>query len=98
MRPYDLRHSYGTALYGVAGDTRLVEDVLGHPDDGALYTLGHVPEAMRLATSRIEELAAASKRCKYGSCASGLWPLEPKATGSNPVGRANSLRKRERPG
>ena len=55
MRPYDLRHSYGTALYGVAGDTRLVKDVLGHPDDGALYTLGHVPEAMRLATSRIEE-------------------------------------------
>ena len=30
VRPYDLRHSYGTVLYGVAGDTRLVKDVLGH--------------------------------------------------------------------
>ncbi len=32
VRPYDLRHSYGTALYRVAGDTRLVKDVLGHSD------------------------------------------------------------------
>ena len=35
VRPDDLRHSYGTALYRVAGDTRLVKDVwpLGHEDD-----------------------------------------------------------------
>ena len=54
---YDLRHSYGTALYSVAGDTRLVRDVLGHSDTRMTerYTLGHVPEAMRLATSRLEE-------------------------------------------
>ena len=32
VRPYDLRHSYGTALYRAAGDTRLVEEVLGHSD------------------------------------------------------------------
>ena len=57
VRPYDLRHSYGTALYSVAGDTRLVKDVLGHSDTRMTerYTLGHVPEAMRLATSRLEE-------------------------------------------
>ena len=57
VRPYDLRHSYGTALYSVAGDTRLVKDVLGHSDTRMTerYTLGHVPEAMRLATSRFEE-------------------------------------------
>ena len=57
VRPYDLRHSYGTALYRVAGDTRLVKDVLGHSDTRMTerYTLGHVPEAMRLATSRFEE-------------------------------------------
>jgi len=57
IRPYDLRHSYGTALYRVAGDTRLVKDVLGHSDTRMTerYTLGHVPEAMRLATSRLEE-------------------------------------------
>ena len=54
---YDLRHSYGTALYRVAGDTRLVKDVLGHSDVRTTerYTLGHVPEAMRSATSRFEE-------------------------------------------
>lgn len=57
VRPYDLRHSYGTALYRIAGDTRLVKDVLGHSDTRMTerYTLGHVPEAMRLATSRFEE-------------------------------------------
>ena len=57
VRPYDLRHSYGTALYRVAGDTRLVKDVLGHSDTRMTerYTLGHVPDAMRLATSRFEE-------------------------------------------
>ena len=54
---YDLRHSYGTALYRVAGDTRLVKDFLGHSETRMTepYTLGHVPEAMRLATSRFEE-------------------------------------------
>ena len=57
VRPYDLRHSYGTALYRVAGDTRLVKDVLGHSDTRMTerYTLGYVPDAMRLATSRFEE-------------------------------------------
>ncbi len=62
VRPYDLRHSYGTALYRVAGDTRLVKDVLGHSDTRTTerYTLGHVPEAMRLATSRFEEHLGAS--------------------------------------
>lgn len=61
VRPYDLRHSYGTALYGVARDTRLVKDILGHSDTRMTerYTLGHVPEAMRLATSRFEEQLAA---------------------------------------
>ena len=57
VRPYDLRHSYGTALYRVARDTRLVKDVLGHSDTRMTerYTLGHVPEATRVATSRFED-------------------------------------------
>ena len=57
VRPYDLRHSYGTALYRAAGDTRLVKDVLGHSDTRMTerYTLGHVPEAMRVATARFEQ-------------------------------------------
>ena len=57
VRPYDPRHSYDTALYRVAGDTRLVKVLLGHSDTRMTerYTLGYVPEAMRLATSRFEE-------------------------------------------
>ena len=57
VRPYDFRHSYGMAPYRVAGDTRLVKDVLGHSDTRMKerHTLGHVPEAMRLASSRLEE-------------------------------------------
>ncbi len=80
VRPYDLRHSYGTALYRVGGDTRLVKDVLGHSDARMTerYTLGHVPEAMRLATSRFEEhlgarpaAPAAGKRAAGGAKVSG---------------------------
>lgn len=50
-------HSYETALYGVAVDTRPVKDVLCHSVTPMTerYTLGHVPEAMRLATFRFEE-------------------------------------------
>ena len=63
MRPYDLRHSYGTALYRAAGDTRLVKDVLGHSDSRMTerYSLGHVPEAMRAATAVFEEHLAGRK-------------------------------------
>ena len=52
----DLRHSFGTALYRAAGDTRLVKDLLGHSDSRMTerYTLGHVPEAMRAATAVFE--------------------------------------------
>ena len=47
--PYDRRHSYGTALYRVVGDTRLVKEVLGHSDTRMTerYPQGYVPEAMR---------------------------------------------------
>ena len=44
-------------LYLVPSDTRLVKDVLGHSNTRMTepYTLGHAPEAERLATSRFEE-------------------------------------------
>ncbi len=56
VRPYDLRHSFGTALYRAAGDTRLVKELLGHSDSRMTerYTLGHVPDAMRAATTVFE--------------------------------------------
>ena len=68
VRPYDLRHSYGTALYRAGGDTRLVKEVLGHSDTRMTerYTLGHVPEAMRAATARFEEHLAASEAVARG--------------------------------
>ena len=30
IRPYDLRHSFGTALYAATGNTRIVKEFLGH--------------------------------------------------------------------
>ena len=67
VRPYDLRHSYGTALYRAAGDTRLVKDVLGHSDSRMTerYTLGHVPEAMRAATAVFEEHLAGRESAQF---------------------------------
>ena len=63
VRPYDLRHSFGTALYRAAGDTRLVKDLLGHSDSRMTerYTLGHVPEAMRAATAVFESQFGGSR-------------------------------------
>ena len=67
VRPYDLRHSYGTALYRAAGDTRLVKEVLGHSDSRMTerYTLGHVPEAMRAATAVFEEHLAGRASAQF---------------------------------
>jgi integrase len=40
-RPYDLRHSYRTALYAQTGDPRAVQELLMHrEDDGATYPRG----------------------------------------------------------
>ena len=39
IRPYDLRHSYGTAMYQVTGDTRIVKELLGHSTRGHDRTL-----------------------------------------------------------
>ena len=75
VRPYDLRHSYGTALYRVASDTRLVQNVLGHSDTRMTerYTLGHVPDAMRLATSRFDAIErTADRRNRTGRPPSGM--------------------------
>lgn len=57
VRPYDLRHSYGTGMYRAGGDLRVVKDLLGHSDMRMTerYTLAEVPAAMRSATSRFEE-------------------------------------------
>lgn len=44
IRPYDLRHSFGTAAYQVSGDIRAVQELLDHSDAKltSRYTLGAV--------------------------------------------------------
>lgn len=66
VRPYDLRHSFGTALYRAAGDTRLVKELLGHSDSRMTerYTLGHVPAAMRAATAVFESHLGGRERLR----------------------------------
>ena len=58
IRPYDLRHSYGTAMYQVTGETRIVKELLGHSTTTITerYTLGHVPAYMQAAAARFQEL------------------------------------------
>lgn len=59
IRPYDLRHSYGTAMYQVTGDTRIVKELLGHSTAAMTerYTLGHVPAYMQIAAARFQKLS-----------------------------------------
>ena len=63
IRPYDLRHSYGTAMYKVTGETRIVKELLGHSSTRITerYTLGFVPDYMKLAAKRFGELTGTSK-------------------------------------
>lgn len=103
VRPYDLRHSYGPAQYRVAGDTRLVKEVLRHSDTRMTerYTLGHVPEAMRLATSRFEDqLAAPAKartakaRCHRCTVARPMCKSRAVSVGLRPSSSASRMRAR----
>lgn len=60
VRPYDLRHSYGTELYAASGDIRATQILMGHskPEMTHRYTLGAVDEQVGKA------LAAFAKRTK----------------------------------
>ncbi len=51
VRPYDLRHSYGTELYRLTGDERAVQKLLGHVkiETTHRYTLGGVDERLKSA-------------------------------------------------
>jgi integrase len=57
VRPYDLRHSYGTLMYRVTGDLRIVAEMLGHRQQRTTqrYTLGFVPDYMRIAVARFAQ-------------------------------------------
>lgn len=51
LRPYDLRHSFGTEVYRVSGDIRATQVLMGHssPTLTHRYTLGAVDERVTLA-------------------------------------------------
>ena len=54
-RPYDLRHSYGTALYAQSGDPRAVQEALMHTAKMTQrYTQGAVDQRLRLAVRRFD--------------------------------------------
>lgn len=71
IRPYDLRHSYGTAMYQVTGDTRIVKELLGHSTTVMTerYTLGHVPVYMQVAATRFQQLSNPSESPKSADAA-----------------------------
>ena len=54
VRPYDLRHSYGTAMYRLTGDEHAVQQLLGHAkiEMTHRYTLGGVDARLRAAGQR----------------------------------------------
>lgn len=60
VRPYDLRHSFGTQMYAASGDIRATQILMGHskPEMTHRYTLGAVDEQVEKA------LTAFTKRTK----------------------------------
>ena len=59
IRGYDLRHSFGTAVYAASGDIRAVQALLDHSDVKLTerYTLGAVDERMKAALSAMRKVA-----------------------------------------
>jgi len=55
VRPYDLRHSFGTAVYRASGDIRATQELLGHsaPALTARYTLGAVDDRLKAAVASV---------------------------------------------
>ncbi len=72
LRPYDLRHSYGTALFAATGDIRSTQVLLGHSKAEMThrYTLGAVDgrvlEAVRRVGLVTNEVTHKTKRQKKG--------------------------------
>lgn len=56
VRPYDLRHSYGTEVYRLTGDERAVQMILGHAriETTHRYTLGGVDARLRAAVAAFD--------------------------------------------
>jgi integrase len=55
--PYDLRHSFGTAIYRATGDLRITKELMGHADITMTerYTLAAIPERQHRAMQAFEK-------------------------------------------
>ena len=72
LRPYDLRHSFGSAVYAITGDARATQQLLAHasPKMTERYTLSAVPEHLRIAVGQLGAAPAekgGSTRWQYGT-------------------------------
>ena len=58
LRPYDLRHSFGTAVYAATGDLRATQQLLGHASRATTdrYTLAAVPGRLKVLVGQVEKL------------------------------------------
>ena len=63
LRPYDLRHTFGTAVYAATGDLRATQKLLGHASRTTTdrYTLAAVPERLQVAVGQVERLQQSPK-------------------------------------
>ena len=63
LRPYDLRHTFGTAVYAATGDLRATQQLLGHASRTTTdrYTLAAVPERLQVAVGQVEKLHRSPK-------------------------------------
>lgn len=61
VRPYDLRHLFGTAAYAATGDLRAAQQLLGHASLRMTdrYTLAAVPERLQVAVGQIDAVQRA---------------------------------------
>lgn len=66
LRPYDLRHSYGTAVFAATGDIRSTQVLLGHSKAEMThrYTLGAVDARVREAVDRVQMVTSRSHTAK----------------------------------
>lgn len=63
VRVYDLRHSFGTAIYRSTGDLRITKELLGHASFAMTerYTLSAIPDRQRVAIAAFEHAVTGRK-------------------------------------
>lgn len=90
LRPYDVRHSYATALYSSSGDERAVAEILGHRDRRTTrrYIQAAIAGRTVLAVQSFEK-ATRTKRPR-SSARIEHRPSKARAAGSSPAGGTTS--------